>query len=132
LDDPSPIFLAKYRLSFNSFIYDENYETYFRNSFSFKLVNVFEGVEYTIWDKPVIDLGPGQPDIRDFSIDLTLYSGNYYYIEAGGRMVEVIEAGVDGRGWYEFSLAPVPEPGTYALMLVGLCAVGYWGRQRVR
>jgi hypothetical protein len=36
----------------------------------------------------------------------------------------------NGIGWDSFSFAPVPEPGTYALMLAGLAGVGIAARRR--
>jgi hypothetical protein len=35
-----------------------------------------------------------------------------------------------GGGSFNFVAAPIPEPETYALMLAGLCAVGYMARRR--
>jgi hypothetical protein len=59
--------------------------------------------------------------------DNNLAVGNYYYAFAGKV------TGTDG-GSYQFSekTAPVPEPSTYALMLMGLLGVGYAIRQKKR
>ena len=35
-----------------------------------------------------------------------------------------------GGGSFNFVAAPIPEPETYALMLAGLCAVGFVARRR--
>jgi len=49
-----------------------------------------------------------------------LAGGSYYYQFAG------VSVGHNG-GAYQFAqvISPVPEPSTYALMLMGLCAIGY-------
>ena len=58
------------------------------------------------------------------SIDSLLSNGSYYYKVAGNAV---------GRfgGKYDFNADAVPEPETYALMLVGLGLIGFIGRRRL-
>ena len=38
--------------------------------------------------------------------------------------------GANGNGWYGATLAAVPEPETYAMMLAGLALIGFVGRRK--
>ncbi|RVT54466.1 PEP-CTERM sorting domain-containing protein [Rubrivivax albus] len=63
------------------------------------------------------------PQARDWGSAYTNGSAVY--------RVDVLTAGADVTTASGFSYAtPVPEPGAWALMLAGLCAVGPWARRR--
>jgi hypothetical protein len=59
--------------------------------------------------------------------DIPVVAGDSYYFEVSGSVTGA------SNGFYTFTAvaAPIPEPGTYALMLMGLVAVGaVAGRRR--
>ncbi len=72
-----------------------------------------------------LDLGNGTVDL---SFEPTYFGGNYLYEEGGGGPNE---GGYVGRYLALSSIPGVPEPSTWAMMLLGFGAIGYFARRKV-
>ena len=67
---------------------------------------------------------------RSFTLTPTAFSTLLAGVEAGRAYVNLHTPGTYAAGEIRGFLAPVPEPGTYALMLGGLALVGWTARRR--
>ena len=82
---------------------------------------------------PIVDFGGSMTGSNMFDADLAMINGP---VNATAFYVNLHNAAYPGgaiRGQLQYvgtATAPIPEPGTYALMLSGLAAVGFLARRR--
>ena len=93
-----------------------------RYNFSSLTFSVFSGI-YGDTSAALLYTTPVGVAQEDFTLS-NLVSGGNYYVQVAGKT-----SGASG-GTYSFSITPVPEPTSAALLLVGFAALGAVARRR--
>ncbi len=74
--------------------------------------------------------GTGIAHAGDGRLMLGCTDGRWFQVSSADG--SVLASGNNGLDMFDLAMLPLPEPGTWALMLAGLGGLGWWGRRRVR
>ncbi|MGY1488784.1 FxDxF family PEP-CTERM protein [Methylobacillus pratensis] len=94
-----------------------------RYNFSTLTFSVFSGT-YGDLDADALLYSVSVPTAEEVQFDLNALTAGSYYVQVAG-----ITSGASG-GTYAFSITPVPEPSSVAMLLIGFAALGAVARRR--